>query len=313
MNELLRAIKEDLTSRRMLPLLVLALGVLAGAVAYAAIGGKTSPSVASTPPASSAPTVPGPSVTSAPENPNAAVAETTNGSSLQHRGHVHNPFKPLPGSEAEASEAGASSGQESASSESSGSTESPGSGGESSPAGGSEEAQPEEQTLSLYEASAKLQQLASTGKPEGEPQLLAQMKQLRPLPSKQQSLFAYVGVASGGNGALFLLLSPAIVHGPAHCLPGPTNCEAIYIKAQQSEELQYLEASGTVVSYKLVLGKLEGVEVPAAHAHATAARLIEEASELQNTLGVSLPAQVHYSEESGLLLGVQDAIKAKSK
>lgn len=322
MSELLSAIKEDLTSRRMLPLLIVALGVLAAAVVYAALGGKASPSVASTPPTASAPSVPGPSVSSAPANPNEAVAETTNGASLQHGGHVRNPFKRLPSSEAESAQTSTTSSSNESPGSGSGAAGSGSAGSGSagsgptgpSPSGAGEE--PPQSTApptqTVYEVSAKLRQLTSTGKPEGKPELLSQMPYLRPLPSRHKPLFAYLGVASGGNGALFLLLSPAIVHGPAHCLPGPTNCEAIYVKPQQSEELQYLEED-VVVSYELTLAKLEGVEAPAAAVHALAEHLVEAEGELMSKLGLSLPAGVHYSEESGLLLGVQHAIRANSK
>lgn len=315
MTELLRAIREDLTSRRMLPLLVLAVGLLAGAVAYAALGGKTSQSVASAPPRSNLPAVPGPSVSSTPADPNDAVAETTNGSSFQHGGHVHNPFKPLPSSESKSSGSGtsSSSGQQGTSAGAGTGGSVPG-GGESSPSGAGEAPQGgvEPATQTVYEVSGKLQRLTSTGKPDGKPELLSKMAYLRAQPSSKKPLFAYVGVASGGNGALFLLLSPAIVHGPAHCLPGPANCEALYIKPSQAEELQYLEGN-VVVSYELTLSKFEGVQAPAAAVLDLAARLVKAEGELMSKLGFSLPAGVHYSEETGLLLGVQEAIAAKAK
>lgn len=137
MSELLQGLKADLTSRRMLPLVVLALGLLAGALAYAVLSSKASAGpVAATPPVQT-PTVPGPSVAQAPANPNSAVAETTTGSKYQHAGHVHNPFKPLPSEEKSAEHATGSSGSSGAGGSGSGESSTGAAGAGESSGGGS--------------------------------------------------------------------------------------------------------------------------------------------------------------------------------
>lgn len=283
MSELLQSLKADLLSRRMLPLLVLAVVGLFAAAGYAMLGGtassSTTPPTGASTPTASIPPVEGPSVSVAPPNPHAALAETTSGGYYQHSGKMHNPFKPLEGSEASSGSKesgggeggskgsgeeggegssggeGGSTGGGEGSSGGSGGEEGGSTGGEVTPGGTTgEEGVPS--TVPLYTVSATLTRIDEEGKPLSKPQTFTEMVPVKPLPSKKKPLLAFLGVAKGGEKAVFLLVAPAILHGKAKCVPSPGNCEGIELAANQSEELQYLDANGDVIAYELKVTKL---------------------------------------------------------
>lgn len=340
MNDLMQSIRADLTSRRMLPFVLLAVGLLVGAIAYYAISGKAGSEPVAQRPSVQAPSVAGPSVTGAPANPNAAVAETTNGGRYQHGGHIRNPFSPLPSSESneESSEASQSSASlaslgggeaqggsgagasgvaaaESGKEAPAGSEESPGGGeagsGESTGAAPSEAPQPP--PVSVFEATATLKQAAPEGEAGAEPQTFAGLDGLKVLPGNGSRLLAFAGVQDAGKGALFLLLTPAIVHGDARCLPAKTSCESIYVKPQQAEELQY-EKNGAVVSYTVTVSKVAKTSVPGAQAREEAEKQVGNQREQLEALGVQLPRKVAFSTKlPGVLSGVDAALQAARK
>lgn len=77
------------------------------------------------------------------------------------------------------------------------------------------------------------------------------LKTLAPLPSKQDVRIVFERVSTSGTGAIFKLVNPPILHGQAQCLPNADECETIDLAAGQSEELEYVEASGQAVVYEL--------------------------------------------------------------
>jgi hypothetical protein len=334
MSEMLNSLKADLTSSRIRPFLLLAVALLVGAIAYAVISGKASGGpVAATPPVK-APTVPGPSVSQAPANPNEAVAETTNGGKYQHSGRVHDPFKPLPGSKSESpsaieatssgasgatsTESGGSSSPEGSSgtgettSGGSGETTSGGSGETTSGGAGGEPATNAKATI--YAAALSLKRLGEGGEAGSAPELFGELTSLDVLPSKGEKLLAYAGAQAGGKGALVLLVMPAIVHGDARCLPSGASCEAIYLKPKQAEELQYLQSGGETATYTLTLTKISTRSVAASEAAAANAQLLPGEREELEVLGVSLPPKVHFSTAvEGTLEGLGEALEASRK
>lgn len=318
MNDLLQSIKADLTSRQMLPLLVLAVLGLIAAGGYALLGGSSpsagAPAPRATSVSASVPPVEGPSVSGAPANPHAALAETTSGGWYQHGGKVHNPFKPLPTKEAPGGSGGqsatASGGGSSGSGGSAGNGSSGGSaaegapggegsaeGGEGSPGGGEGHPGTGEEiprALTLYKVSATLTKLDEEGKPTGAPQTFTEMIPVRALPSKKKPLLAFLGVAKDRTDAVFLLVEPAILHGSAKCVPSPSDCEGIELAAHKGEELQYLEANGEVVAYELRVTEVKsfaGSEVGAA----------AKASKRGSKGAAELIAKLHLTDSTALL------------
>jgi hypothetical protein len=257
---LLNSIKTDLLSRRMLPLVILLGIVLAGAVGYAAIGGGSSSStpVASTGAAEAPPTVPGPAVSQAAPSSSDAVDETTSGAGA-HGSSSRDPFKPLPGSSGEQSAKSQSAGKNGSSSSSSSSTKA--SSGSSSGASSRATTQPAPSTSSVPKPKPKskapvyrttvLMGVAPTATQPASPQTYKDLKRLQPLPSAQDPRIAFMGVSSSGKGAIFSLISEAILKGPAACTPSASQCEAIDLGVGATEELEYIEADGQPVTYQL--------------------------------------------------------------
>lgn len=326
MTEFLSSLKADLLDRRMLPLLAL-LGVgLAAAIAYVVLGGGGGSSSGggsrSTPSASVAPASPGSSgpslpVTQAPANPNAAVAETTEGARYQHHSGAHNPFTPLAkaktasSSGGSGSSGGSSSTAQSATPSSTGSTgSSSGSGSSGAGAGGATPEKPAEPTPTkpqphkpktvytvdvLYGVAPTVSGQVSQLTP------FTGLKRMQPLPSAQDPRVVYAGVSSNGQDALFTLAGEAILKGQGTCVPRPTQCEAIALAQEQSEEFGYLEESGQTVVYELKVVSIAKHQASAARA-ARVNRLDRAGQVLMRRLSPYFLRHLRFSSARGVLV-----------
>lgn len=332
MNELLSGLKADLTSRRMLPLVAFAALVLVGALAYVALAGK--PEAATSHTSSSAvaniPPLEGPSVSVAPANPNAALAETTAGVSYQHGGKTRNPFQPLPGS-GTSSESGSpetsgssssgggsqggSAGESGGSSSSGGSSGSGGSAGGSGGSGGSSGSggstgsggsggsSKSGGSVGDYHIDVQLQRLSESGQPIGEPQVFKDVIDQQPLPSKHKALVAPEGVTGGGKGVAFVLLKEAIMHGSGRCVPSAADCAAIALKLHASEELQYLQSDGTVTYYKLTVTKIEKIGAGASAASVRSVSGSAAGKALIAHMHLTVPSAADFGGQLGTIVG----------
>lgn len=266
MSNFLSFVKADLVDRRLLPIVVLVGVAFVAALGYAIFGGG---STAATPtaavsrgPGTSA------SVAISQTTPEKAVAETTGGASQQQHGAAHNPFTPLPETKPKSTTAAASSTPATstgASSSSSAGSSSPSAGSGTGSSHGSAAPSP------APSAPATQSKPATPSKPKtvyhvavlfgalpaGTTALTAQLtpfenlKLLTPLPSDKLPLIIFRGVTAGGKSATFSLVSEAILHGPAACLPSTTQCEAIDLRESQSEQLEYLSPTGVAELYEL--------------------------------------------------------------
>lgn len=278
MNELLQSIKADLTSRRLVPLVALLCVGLLAAVVYAALGGggeaKQPTPVASTPLPSGLP------VTIAPPKATAAAAETPAGSRYQSHDPTRDPFLPLPGAARAASAgAGAAAGPASA-------AVTPGSGSKTGPPaseGGTGSAKrsvgpttgpkgapapPQKKKSSKPSSSFKPRPLPlfsvsalfglAPPTPAQQPSLTPYEDMLlyEPLPSAKSPTIVFIGVAKTGDQAVFALVVPPILRGPAACLPSQAQCQAIELAAGQTEELEYVKTDGQAVDYELQVVKI---------------------------------------------------------
>jgi hypothetical protein len=254
MTDFLSSVKADLLDRRLLPLVALVVAALVAAIAYAVLGGGSST------PASTAsvttPAVASSGLSVSQTSPENAVAEVTSGVSTQHRGTARNPFTPLP--EAKAKTATASTTSATSTASSSPSTTS-GSGTSSSSAGPTSTTPSTPTTPSSPATPSKPKTVFHVAVLFGQLPLSAtsqltpyeNLKLLTPLPSRNQALIVFRGVTAGGKSATFTLIGEAILHGEGTCLPSATQCEAIDLRSGQAEQLEYLSASGQVVSYEL--------------------------------------------------------------
>jgi hypothetical protein len=327
MNDLLSSLKSDLLDRRLLPVLVLLGAVLVAAIAYAVLGGgSSSPAapVASTGSAGLAPTATGPTlaVHEAPADPNAAVAETTDGSRYQHHGGAHNPFSPLASATAKSASTtsaggSASAGKSSSSSSSSSSGSSAGSAGSSgAPGSGSGSGATPAEPTPAQPAPSKPQKPKTVylvnvlyGLTPMTPGQLSQLtpfadvKRLEPLPSSSDPKVVFAGVSDTGKGAIFTLVGEAILKGEGSCMPSATQCEAVVLAPGKSEEFEYAEANGQTVSYELKVVNIVKREASAA----TAARLNRRdhaGAALMRHLAPAVLAHLRFSSAKGVLFYV---------
>ncbi len=255
MTEFFNALKADLLDRRLLPLVALAAVVCVGAIAYAVLsGGSSAAKPAAVPGVVAAPVTAGISATQT--TPEKALAEVTSGTG-QRRGTAHNPFTLLP----EAAAAAAAAKKASTASSTSAAGTSSGSTG-SEPAKSGSGTTPEKSTPKapsrpskpkpVYHVAILFGVLPAGTTPAGASLTpYESLKLLSPLPSAQQALLIFRGVTAGGKSATFTLVSEAILHGNATCLPSPTQCEAIDLAPGQTEQLEYISSTGQVSLYEL--------------------------------------------------------------
>ncbi len=251
MTSFLNSLKADLLDRRLLPLVAVVVVGLLAAVGYAALGGGSS---APSGPSAAASAAPPAGLSVSRITPEKAVAETTAGGADQRKGAAHNPFTPLPEpaekktivklASTNASSSASASGP-------SGSSSAP-AGESSSPATTPAQSAPPKP---IYHVAVLFGVAPPTGTPEPEQQLTPyeNLKLLAPLPSAKQALVVFRGVTAGGKTATFTIVSEAILHGQAKCLPSEEQCQAIALKPGQAETLEYISASGQPVTYELQL------------------------------------------------------------
>jgi hypothetical protein len=258
MNELLQSLRTDLLSRRLLPLVALALLALVAAVGFALGGGSTATAPPPSAPASVQAGQAALAVTAASPNPNAAEAETPGGLRYQSKGALRNPFTPLPqpkgapqsasGSFTGASSAGEGAGAGSAPSSPPGS----GSGGAEPPTPPKKPSKPAKKANFRYDVSVLFGQLPATPGQEVTLPPYQNLQPQRPLPSSSDARIALERVSGDAKSAVFELMMPAILRGQGVCLPSPSECQDLALEVGHVEELEYIEeSSGQPVVFEL--------------------------------------------------------------
>lgn len=324
MTDLLNSLKSDLLDRRFLPFLALLGAALIAALAYAVLGGGSSSPT--TPAAGGAPSGVGASagvaISKAPAKANVAVAETTNASS-QSPGKPRNPFAPQPGAKTATSTKSSSSSSTSASkssagasnSSSSGSTPaSSGSGKATSGSGGAPATTPHPSAPAKplyyihYHVSAQFGPLPAAtpgaAPPPAQLKTYTDMKLDEPLPDKSNPQLVFLGVVlKTGKEAVFALTGEPILNGSAACKPSPSQCQAIELRAGQSERLEVTEASGQTLTYELKLlsiAKTISSGASAARAHSASHLAVSPSGRaLLGHNGVPTLAQLNYAAQPG--------------
>lgn len=297
MNDVLNSLKSDLLSRRMLPLVVLVLAALVGAVAYAVLGGgsSTPASVAAVAPAKIAPV----SVTPAPANPTEAVSETPAGSRYQRQGGAHDPFLQLPKPVVAKVKVTVKSpaGGSGASTPSAGSTTP-----STTPAPVKPTPAKPKKPIVEYDVAVLFGPASRT--PGVAPTLTPyeKLKRLQPLPSQSNSLVVFSGVSASGKGATFVLAREAILKGPAACLPSASQCEMIDLAKGQSEELSYLQPNGQTATYILQLVSIAKREAPSTGQARTHQRESRFGRALLRRYAPAVLADLHYSPLKGVVV-----------
>jgi hypothetical protein len=310
MTDFFSSLKADLLDRRLLPILALVGVGLAAALAYAMLGGGGSTGGTPVAATSTAPTAAGASgiaVSQAAANPEKPVAEITSGSSHQSKGLTHNPFTPLGGGASTTSPSSTKTSSATTSGSSTSTTKS-GSGSSSQGAGGTTPATtPKPSTpakpQTVYHV-AVLFGVVPAGTPPQSAQLTPyeNLKRLAPLPSSKAPLVVFDGVTAGGKNATFTLVGEAILRGNAACLPSASQCQAIDLKPNQTEELEYLPPSGPAITYQLKLVSISPSKASAAKAASLFHAESKAGRELLRHAGLTTLPGLRYSADKGVLV-----------
>jgi hypothetical protein len=278
MNAFLDSLKADLLDRRLRALVMLLIAGLLGSLVYALSGGSAS----APPPAPSTSASAGaPGIAPVVASPGAsqAVAETTDGSSLQRGGSSRDPFAPLPGGVspvASTASVGKSPSSTSSSPASSSASATSGSAGSSGTGAGSaaptsKSSKPAKRQAS-YDVAIEFGVLPA-GTPPQDAKLTsyAKLAARQKLPSQKQPLVEFGGVSSNGKRVNFKLLGELILRGSGTCLPSASQCELIQLSQGQSEELEYLPPDGGApIVYELEVVSIAKASASAARAHKAA-------------------------------------------
>jgi hypothetical protein len=282
LNDFLKSLKADLSDRRVLPFVALSGLALVAALAYVALSGGGSKPQASSEAAVAAvrPAGTGIALTPAVPGPDAAVAETTDGAKLQRQGAARNPFTPLPfpalkavattassGATSSVVKSAASSGGESSSKGGSASKESTSSGSSSPSTPSQPKPSAPAKPKNVYAVEVAIGPIAPGSiEPSTELKALPVLTKPTPLPSSHTKLLQFVGVtpSSKGYSANFAVLGEVILRGAGRCLPSAAQCLMLQLKEGASEQLEYIEASGSVSALELKVTKITRQQASAA-------------------------------------------------
>jgi hypothetical protein len=302
MNDFLSSVKADLLDRRLLPIVALVVLALVAAIAYTVLGGGSS---AATPTAavSGGSSTASPGLAASQSTSEKAVAETTGGVSQQRHGYARNPFTPLPEPKAKTQVAASSS---SSSSSTTSSSTSAGSGSQSS--GGSSSTTPSQPSTptkpkTVYHVSVQFGVIPTGVTPaQAQLQTLDDVKLLTPLPSAQQPLIVFRGVTVGGKSATFTIAGEEILHGEGKCLPSASQCEAIDLKAGQTEQLEYISVTGEALVDELrVVSIVSDKATSAAFKSILRSESVAGRKLLEHAGLIAIP-DLHYSSQTGVLV-----------
>jgi hypothetical protein len=313
MNAFLSSVKDDLLDVRLRLLVVILAAGLVAAVAFAVLGGGGSSATApvSTGPVSSG--FAGIAISQAPTNALQPVSETTGGTAGHRGGALRDPFTPLSppttASAATSTPAPSSSSTTTASSGSGSSTS-----GSSTPAPAPTPTPPAKTKVTIhYRVTAAFGVLPAPSI-EGGSSAPAQLKTYanmrldEPLPDKNNAQLVFLGVVlRTGSEAVFALTGESILHGNGTCVPSPTQCQAIRLRAGQVETLESVDANGSPISYELKLISIARVvtSASAARAHvATAGRASRGGREVLASDGLVTVSGLQYSPSDGALVTV---------
>jgi hypothetical protein len=297
MTDFLSSLKADLLDRRLLPLVALVALALVAAVAYAVLGGSS----AATPPAavSTGPAIASSGVAVSQANPEKAVAETTGGGSVQRGGTARNPFTRLPEPKAKPAATTSKAASTSAGSSGSSSGSSSPSSTTPTPATPSKPSKPS----TVYHV-AVLFGVVPAGATAQTVQLTPyeNLELLAPLPSAKQPLIVFRGVTAGGKSATFTLVSEAILHGNATCLPSASQCEAIDLQPGQSEQFEYVSSTGQPVVYELRIVSVVSGKASTAAVKSILGDESRAGRELLSHAGLDAIPDLRYSSQAGVLV-----------
>ena len=314
MSDFFKAIKDDLTDRRLMPIVICVGALLLGAVAYAALAGGSGSSPTAAVAVTHTPGVTGIAVSQADTATGQALAETTNGTSSQRHGAAHDPFAQLPGTRTvsatkvvTSSPASGSGSTTSSSSSSGGSQTSSSTQGSTESSSSHSNSSPPSKPKTIYHVALQFGKLPTGVKPENaELPSYENLTKPRPLPNSKEALIEFLGVTVSHVGtqynAAFALEGEVILHGTGTCRPSAAQCKVLDIKEKETEQLEYLTSTGELATWEL---RVVSITSSKASAAAVGSMLHAQAHTASAPLGgahVLNDAGMRYAAQSGLIV-----------
>lgn len=140
------------------------------------------------------------------------------------------------------------------------------------------------------------------------------LTRLYPLAVSGEAPLVFTGVAAGGGSAIFTVVREVFLHGPAVCHPSASQCQAIQLKPGQSEELEYVPASGPALLYRLEVVSIKTAKASAAKAASAFHATSPAGRRLLRRAGLSALPGLRYSTDAGVIvLGRHRAFGARAK
>ena len=109
------------------------------------------------------------------------------------------------------------------------------------------------------------------------------------------------------------LVSEAILHGPAACLPSTTQCEAIDLRESQSEQLEYLSPTGVAELYELRIVSIVSSKASSAAIKSIYRGESKAGRELLGHAGLEAIPDLSYSSQPGVLVFAAHRASAASR
>ncbi len=105
---------------------------------------------------------------------------------------------------------------------------------------------------------------------------------LAPLPDSESAAIIYLGMLRDHKTASFLVSSDAHAEGDGRCLPSPSNCQKVYLRAGQTEFFDQTNSHGGVTQYQLdVIGVAKRAVASARTARRMSARVSRRGQRLE--------------------------------
>jgi hypothetical protein len=83
------------------------------------------------------------------------------------------------------------------------------------------------------------------------------LKEFRALPSSDNPVIVFMGIKNDGETAVFLISADSSVTGDGNCKPSDTACTLLYMKKNDKETIEAVNADQTITQYTLELRAIE--------------------------------------------------------
>ncbi|HSD78391.1 MAG TPA: hypothetical protein VLA98_13350 [Solirubrobacteraceae bacterium] len=300
--QFLRNVWTDLREKRLWPVALGLIALLAAVPVFLGGGGSSTPAPAPKP-ANAAPRAAVPAADVAAPDGVVVVGDTTP-QPRARGGRLHNPFRqPKPPAPPKADTTAPSGGQSTSSSSP------PPSGGTSGDATTTPAtpapAQPEADPYDIYRVDLKF------GRADRRLAWIRDIARLTPLPSAKNPFFVFLGVLKDGERAVFLIPSDVQATGDGKCRPSHANCQTIELQAGDTEFFDLVTSDGRSLQYQMDLKSIRTVTGTAVQARAAYTRVSRNGQHVvRRATSHASTAQVrayHYRPQDGVLVRAESA------